>query len=336
MTVQPTRLRAELEEAKRQLEDSIHVRKQTTTFQPEAPPAVGDERPALSKLNRLMGKTSVPKRGLSLFQQVGVPQRPTYDMIADRILGPDVEAPDSFLDQHSGYANHVAERLVQLRQRLDAAQTAPPSEGSDLYVGVGDDGTPVWSQVLNEQRGEARSALEDTLASPAPDDVHHATRVLDINADWPKRLAWSSSLTFKHWFAAQENLDATHACEQVIDPAGTSTRSWWSQPLRLDVHTFCTLPVRPCFVVKKDTCCPSRQQTHPSTVLRRSGRMHCPALQHWSLMIFTNSHTMKHGRTNLACWLTTPSILASSRRWRTSCRRNDAGFSFERGFPVVF
>lgn len=220
MTVQPTRLRAELEEAKRQLEDSIHVRKQTTTSQPEAPPAVGDERPALSKLNRLMGKTSVPKRGLSLFQQVGVPQRPTYDMIADRILGPDVEAPDSFLDQHSGYANHVAERLVQLRQRLDAAQTAPPSEGSDLYVGVGDDGTPVWSQVLNEQRGEARSALEDTLASPGPDDVHHATRVLDINADWPKRLAWSSSLTFKHWFAAQENLDATHACEQVIDHPG--------------------------------------------------------------------------------------------------------------------
>ena len=221
MTEQRTKLRAELEDAKRQLEDSIYARQHISAPQLEESTSVGEERPALSKLNILMGKSSVPKRTLSLFQHVGVPQRPTYDMIADRILGPDVEAPHSFLDQDSGYATHVAKRLVQLRQRLDTAQSQPPTEGSDLYVGVEEDGTPVWSQVLSEQRGEIRSALEEELASPGPDDVHHATRVLGINAEWPKRLAWSSSLTFKQWFTAEENVDATHYCEQVIDhPAG--------------------------------------------------------------------------------------------------------------------
>lgn len=220
MNSPPTKLRAQLEEAKRQLRDSIHAQQSTST---PAPPSIensgaGEEHPARSKLNTLLGKTSVPQRPLSLFQTVGVAQRPTYDLIADRILGADVGAPSSFLERESGYAHHVAKRLMHLQQRLEAAHNPPvETEPSDLYVGVEDDGTPVWSQVLSEQRGEVRSALGEELAPPQQGDVFHATRILNLTSSWPQRLGWSTASTFKQWFVAEENFQATQYCEQVID-----------------------------------------------------------------------------------------------------------------------
>ena len=217
MTSTPTKLRTQLEEAKRQLRDSIHLQ-QTNAGPVEEPPAQAQQRPARSKLNTLLGKTSVPQRPLSLFQTVGVAQRPTYDLIADRILGADVGTPPSFLDNQTGYAHHVAERLMHLQQRLETAQhPTTASEASDLYVGVEGDGTPVWSQVLSQQRGEVRSALGDELAPPQEDDALHASRVLDLTSTWPQRLGWSANLTFKQWFVAEENFQATQYCEQVVD-----------------------------------------------------------------------------------------------------------------------
>ena len=216
MTESPTKLRTQLEEAKRQLRDSIHAQHAATP--PSTKPlAAADERPARSKLNTLLGKTSVAERPLSLFQTVGVAQRPTYDLIADRILGPDVGTAPSFLDVQTGYAQHVAERLRLLQQRLEANEGPSHGETADAYVGVEDDGTPVWSQVLSEQRGEVRHALEMELAPPPEGDAFHATRVLSLGSDWPQRLAWSNHSTFKQWFAAEENLRATRYCEQVID-----------------------------------------------------------------------------------------------------------------------
>ncbi len=216
MTKSPTKLRTQLEEAKRQLRDSIHAQHAAKTPSTK-PPAAVDERPARSKLNTLLGKTSVAERPLSLFQTVGVAQRPTYDLIADRILGPDVGPPPSFLDAQTGYAQHVAERLMLLQQRLEANEAPSHGETADAYVGVEDDGTPVWSQVLSEQRGEVRHALEVELAPPAEGDAFHATRVLSLASNWPQRLSWSNQCTFKQWFTAEENLRATRYCEQVVD-----------------------------------------------------------------------------------------------------------------------
>ena len=63
------------------------------------------------------------------------------------------------------YANHVAERLVELQRRMD--QSPPPSDNDEgLYVGDEDDGTPVWSQVLNQQRGRISNQLTSALAHP--------------------------------------------------------------------------------------------------------------------------------------------------------------------------
>ncbi|MEL0266377.1 MAG: DnaA/Hda family protein [Candidatus Poseidoniales archaeon] len=221
MTPPPTKLRAELEEAKQHLRnaiDSANSPPSEETTSPSRPPA---GRPALSKLNTLLGTTVVPERPLALHQRVGVAQRPTYDLIADRVLGPDVGRPTSFLDVEDSYASHVAHRLTQLRQRLETQPLPEDTASTSAFVGVEDDGTPVWSQVLDEQRGRASATLRAELAPPQMEDASHPTRLLNIAPAWPKRMPWSTSSTFKQWFVAEENLDATRCCEHVIDrPAG--------------------------------------------------------------------------------------------------------------------
>ncbi|DAC09486.1 MAG TPA: hypothetical protein D7H88_01370, partial [Candidatus Poseidoniales archaeon] len=181
MTSPPTKLRLELEEAKRHLRTAIRD-ESSSSKEPATPPPAQSERQALSKLNTLLGKSSVPERPLSLFQNLGVPQRPTYDVIAHRILGPDVGAPTSFLDTDDNYSTHVAQRLAQLRQRLETKPLPDESASDDGFVGVELDGTPVWAQVLNEQRGRLSSALDEELAPLPSDHVHHPARVINQTA----------------------------------------------------------------------------------------------------------------------------------------------------------
>ena len=222
MTAQPTKLRSELDEAKRHLRSLIaSAGESTTSAELVEEPTTHDRRPALSKLNTLLGTTTVPQRSLALFQTVGVAQRPTYDLIAERVLGPKVGEPTSFLTSDVNYANHVAERLVELQRRMDQS---PPSSDNDegLYVGVEDDGTPVWSQVLNQQRGRMSNQLDSALAPPDEGELHHPARVLNLESVWPKRMVWSTSSTFKQWFVSDENAQATRFCERVIDRPGSS------------------------------------------------------------------------------------------------------------------
>ena len=178
MTSPPTKLRLELEEAKRHLLTAIED-KSLSTEEPGTSTPKQPERQALSKLNTLLGKSSVPQRPLSLFQNLGVPQRPTYDLIAHRILGPDVGAPTSFLDTNDTYSTHVAQRLTQLRQRLETKPLPDEQTSNDGYVGVESDGTPVWAQVLNEQRGRLSSTLNEELAPLSSDHVHHPARIIN-------------------------------------------------------------------------------------------------------------------------------------------------------------
>ena len=213
----PTKLRALLEEAKEHLRGAEQHQARGTS-QLETTDRV---EPARSKLNTLLGRTTVKPRQTSLFQQVGVAQRPTYDLIADRVLGKDVGEHRSFLDRSSAYAEHVAERLRHLQERLNAPppDDTSPVEQSD-YVGVDRDGRPVWMQILDEHRGRASSAPQAPLAPPASDHRHHATRVLDIEPTWPTKLAWSTHRTFKQWFVCEENFEATQRCEVAVDAPG--------------------------------------------------------------------------------------------------------------------
>ena len=216
---QPSKLRSVLEEAKEHLSSSVILADQTTLDEQVEPPT--KEQPARSKLNTLLGKTSSRQKASSLFQRIGVAQRPTYDLIADRILGSDVHQHRTFLDEGSGYAEHVAERLRHLQERMEARPNDEDMVAETQgYVGVEQDGRPVWMQILDEQRGRAIHALQEDLAPPRQDDRLHATQVLDVAAPWPARLVWSNHKTFKHWFVCEENFEATQCCEVAIDHPG--------------------------------------------------------------------------------------------------------------------
>jgi len=216
----PTKLRSVLDDAKRHLGDY--------GVSPAPPAGVShhsegtNHEPARSKLNTLRGVTSVEQRPLSVFQRVGVPQRPTYDLIAERVLGPNVPQHRNFLEEGSTYADHVAQRLRQLQQRLNSQPVDENDDGvPSAYVGVEDDGRPVWSQVLEQQRGRASYALHGLSDTEDSSPSAHVSAVKrGPIPDFPSRLAWSNERTFKRWFVAEENFDATRLCEAVVDAPG--------------------------------------------------------------------------------------------------------------------
>lgn len=205
-----TKLRLALEAAKAKLEgrkvdhDLVNVA--------EAPSSA---IPA-SKLNTLLGTAHVPRQRVPLFQRVGVTQRPTYDLLAERVLGADVAA---YEPKQSGYADHVAARLRTLRGRW----TAPAGETSEekgAMVGWERDGRPVWRKILDDARGvksPTEEVPEHTIQSPGESQtVRHHVNV----PTWPNALVRSTHRTFKTWFVGEENFAATQACEGVIDRPG--------------------------------------------------------------------------------------------------------------------
>jgi hypothetical protein len=212
----PTKLRSVIEEAKQHLRDTI-ASHESQNASPTSPPEEAGQ-PARSKLNTLLGKQTVEQRPVSLFQSVGVPQRPTYDLIANRVLGPNVPEHRSFLDEGSAYADHVAQRLRALQERLNTSVAQEEAVGTpSAFVGVEDDGRPVWSQVLDEQRGRPSNALSEDLSIGDEGRTSLLSSVVEAAPSWPARLSWSSQRTFKQWFVAEENFEATQLCEAAID-----------------------------------------------------------------------------------------------------------------------
>lgn len=212
----PTKLRSALEEAKQHLVHHV-AEKQSDAANGEAKkPVEPHGAKARSKLNTLRGVRTVEQRPLSVFQRVGVPQRPTYDLIAERVLGSNLSEHRTFLDEGSSYADHVAKRLQHLQDRLrfpleEEQATGRPS----AYVGVEDDGRPVWSQVLDEQRGRITHPLAPSPKSPVIEP--RSPPRSPSSGTWPSRLVWSSNRTFKQWFVGEENFEATRCCEAVVD-----------------------------------------------------------------------------------------------------------------------
>lgn len=214
----PTKLRSVLEEAKQQLRNTIVAHQQEPPTTPSASETGNGFEPARSKLNTLLGRQSVPKRSLSVFQSVGVPQRPTYDLIADRVLGANLPPHRSFLDEASTYADHVAQRLRHLQQQMNTAsmEDSGPEQESP-FVGVEENGQPVWRAILHAQRGQVSHTLDESLAAPVEVMARQQSRVSHSVPAWPNRMEWSSQGTFKSWFVGEENFEATQHCEACID-----------------------------------------------------------------------------------------------------------------------
>lgn len=224
MTSHHTKLREAIAAAQRGLTRSPRVGDSTSTSVntgvSEAPSS--SVRPA-SKLNTLLGTAHVPRDRLPLFQRVGIEQRPTYDLVAERVLGANVASHrPGWTD--SGYATHVAERLDRLRKQWDASSPLTNlDDNATSFIGWEADGRPVWRRVLDEHRG-TETVVDDDPLPPIQTPPSSSFKGHDSvpGSAWPPHVIRSSHMTFKHWFVGEENFAATQTCEGVIDRPGGS------------------------------------------------------------------------------------------------------------------
>lgn len=224
MTSHHTKLREAIAAAQRGLTRSPRVGDSTSTSVntgvSEAPSS--SVRPA-SKLNTLLGTAHVPRDRLPLFQRVGIEQRPTYDLVAERVLGANVASHrPGWTD--SGYATHVAERLDRLRKQWDASSPLTNlDDNATSFIGWEADGRPVWRRVLDEHRG-TETVVDDDPLPPIQSPPSSSFKGHDSvpGSAWPPHVIRSSHMTFKHWFVGEENFAATQTCEGVIDRPGGS------------------------------------------------------------------------------------------------------------------
>lgn len=178
-----------------------------------------DGQVAKSKLSRLIGKNLVHKPRKSLLTRVGVPNRPTFDIIADGILGSqsiEYQPKLSVQKPSSEVTNIVSERIKNLRERTLNKISSNSEISGDGFFGFESDGTPVWSSVVTGARKiENKEYEQNKPQSP----YHHSTQI-PIKFDWPKRLAPSTHNTFKNYYVVAENKRATQLAQQVIDFTG--------------------------------------------------------------------------------------------------------------------
>lgn len=171
-----------------------------------------------SKLAKLTGKGGVRKDRKSLLSRVGVKSRPTFDLIADGVLGsessnyhPKVKLTDSQGDVSS----LVAERIKNLRERTLSKISSETNIVEDSFFGFESDGTPIWSSVVSGARA-IESRIHHEQLQPLEAMHHHSVHVPIVVA-WPKQLQLTSHNTFKNWCVVSENKRATQLSEQVVD-----------------------------------------------------------------------------------------------------------------------
>lgn len=171
-----------------------------------------------SKLNILTGGTySPPARRKSLLSRVGVANRPTYDLIADGILGKNEDyQPKLSLSKTGGEVSSlVAERLKNLRERTLSKISSETNFAESSFFGFESDGTPIWSSVVSGHRGVEEGLHHHT--KQAKTNLSHHSIHLPVIVDWPKTLQYSNHQTFKNWSTTTENRRATQLSERVID-----------------------------------------------------------------------------------------------------------------------
>jgi len=172
-----------------------------------------DRKQPLSKLNALLGKTVNASHRPSLFHRQGVAQRPTYDTISKPLTGGE-EYDNPFLRQSNqdNEANLISQRLNDMRKRRLHAIGGDGLELSNNVVGQDQFGTPLWMEVLNEQRSTATEKLRSIDFTQGPEFQGEVKQF-----KWPRKLQWSENHSFRQWFTSKENEKATRLIEGVID-----------------------------------------------------------------------------------------------------------------------
>ena len=185
---------------------------------------VKDDKPRpKSRMNRLLGKDVQDQRPGTLLQRTGVVERPTFDLVADKVLGKESKRRAPAIDLQSNgdsLSDIAARRIRSLRQRT-YAQIEDVSEDDEVgFLGLEEDGRPVWERILDEQRGRVTHALSPDLAPVEKTSPYHHEVILPIEGQWPPRLRPDIRMSFKQWFTTEENIRATQAAEAIVDSPG--------------------------------------------------------------------------------------------------------------------
>ena len=171
-----------------------------------------------SKLARLAGKSVMPQERKSLLSRVGVNNRPTFDLIADGVLGSNSDDYQPKIKLNKGnddISSLVAERIKNLRERTLSKISSDAHFAESSFFGFETDGTPIWSSVVRGAR-DIDSKIHHQNDDSSTTMHHHSTH-LPVMIDWPKELQLSSHNTFKNWSTVSENKRATQLAEQVVD-----------------------------------------------------------------------------------------------------------------------
>ena len=166
-------------------------------------------RSALSKLNTLRGVNEVQDtRESDLLSRTGTEGRPTFDIVADQVLGKTPTwKPSVNLDEgNSSLAQIAAKRIGEMREKLEFEEGEEEILGDSL--GLLKDGRPVWAEVLDSQRGYSTNYSDFGMKD------------LSFKPLWPPVQKLSDHKTWKNWHVVEENTRASNACEKVIDKPG--------------------------------------------------------------------------------------------------------------------
>ena len=172
-----------------------------------------------SRMSRLIGKNKHNDQRKPLLLRVGTKNRPTFDLIADGILGEqshEYQPKLDIRDKSPDLGKSIAERIKSLRQRTLTKISSDTSVDENSFFGYEGDGTPIWSSVLTDDR----SITARTHHAVQPKHgMHHHTTHIPVSIEWPKQLQLTTHNNFRTWFTVTENRRATHLAEQVIDYA---------------------------------------------------------------------------------------------------------------------
>ena len=163
---------------------------------------------ANSKLNTLRDvKDSEDTRRGNLIARTKVTTRPTFDLIADKVLGKqERDTPMTELSNNSTLAKIASQRMNKLRDEKQIIEIEDEKFGDE--IGFMSDGRPIWTDILDTQRGYSINSQELQL------------RDTNFKPKWPPILRLSDHKTWKTWSVLEENQRASGACEKVIEKPG--------------------------------------------------------------------------------------------------------------------
>ncbi|DAC40437.1 MAG TPA: hypothetical protein D7H83_02795 [Candidatus Poseidoniales archaeon] len=164
---------------------------------------------SLSKLNTLRGvKEVIDTREGNLLSRTGVKTRPTFDIVADDILGETTSwKPSINLDEgETSLSQIAAKRIGEMRERQEIEEGEEELLGESF--GLLKDGRPIWAEVLDTQRGYSTNFTD------------YGMKDLSFRPLWPPVQKLSDHNTWKSWHVVEENSRASLACEKVIEKPG--------------------------------------------------------------------------------------------------------------------